>query len=101
MSAVQIQIPRQAIEQFCVRNGIRKLSLFGSALTVRFHDDSDVDLLIEFDSSRTITYLDLARMERELSELLGRKADLRTPQELSRYFRDQVESEALVQYERK
>ena len=101
MPAVQIHVPRQAIEEFCVRNGIRKLSLFGSALTDRFHDGSDVDLLIEFDGGRTTTYLDLARMEREMSELIGRKADLRTPQELSRYFRDQVEAEALVQYERK
>ena len=101
MPAVQIQVPRQAIDEFCVRNGIRKLSLFGSALTDRFHDGSDVDLLIEFDGGRTTTYLDLARMERELSELLGRKADLRTPHELSRYFRDQVVAEALVQYERK
>jgi len=100
MPVVQIQIPKQAIEEFCVRNGIRKLSLFGSTLTYRFHDGSDVDLLIECDGSRTTTYLDLARMERELSELIGRKVDLRTPQELSRYFRDQVKAEALVQYER-
>jgi hypothetical protein len=100
MPAVQIPVPKQAIGEFCVRNGIRKLSLFGSALTDRFHDSSDVDLLIEFDGSRTTTYLDLARMERELSELIGRKVDLRTPQELSRYFRDQVQAEALVQYER-
>jgi predicted nucleotidyltransferase len=101
MPAVQIQVPKQAIEEFCVRNGIRKLSLFGSGLTNQFHDGSDVDLLIELDADRTTTYLDLARMERELSELIGRKADLRTPQELSRYFRNQVEAEALVQYERK
>ena len=101
MPAVQIQVPRQAIQEFCARNGIRKLSLFGSALTDRFRDGSDVDLLVEFEGGRTTTYLDLARMERELSALIGRKADLRTPQELSRYFRDQVVAEALVQYERK
>ena len=101
MLADRIDIPCEAIQEFCVRNRIRKLSVFGSVLTERFHPDSDVDILVEFEPAGTITYLDLARMERELSDLLGRTVDLRTPLELSRYFRDQVVAGALVQYERK
>lgn len=83
-----------------MRNHVRKLSLFGSILTDRFRPDSDVDVLVEFEPGERITYLDLSRMERELSELLGRTVDLRTEAELSRYFRGRVVSEAAVQYER-
>ena len=95
-----LEIPHPQVEGFCVRNHIRKLSLFGSILTDHFRPESDVDVLVEFYAGSTITYLDLARMERELSELLARKVDLRTPAELSRYFRERVVSEAGVQYER-
>jgi Nucleotidyltransferase domain len=63
--------------------------------------ESDIDVLVEFEADAAVTYLDLARMERELSELLGRKVDLRTAEELSRYFRERVVSEALLQYERR
>ncbi|MFN0165409.1 MAG: nucleotidyltransferase family protein [Bryobacteraceae bacterium] len=95
-----IQIPERTLDQFCQKNGIRKLSLFGSILREDFRPDSDIDVLVEFDHDRTPGLLGLARMERELSELLGRKVDLRTAGFLSRYFRDKVVGEALVQYER-
>ena len=95
-----IQLPREKIADFCKRNRIRKLSLFGSALKGELRKDSDIDLLVEFHSDETAPSLfDLARMERELSKLLGgRKVALRTPNELSRYFRDKVLSTASVQY---
>jgi uncharacterized protein len=95
-----IRLPRDKIADFCKRNRIRKLSLFGSALKGELRKDSDIDLLVEFHSDETApSLLDLARMERELSKLLGgRKVDLRTPNELSRYFRDEVLSTASVQY---
>jgi uncharacterized protein len=96
-----IEVPRAEIERFCERNRVRKLSLFGSILTERFRSDSDVDVLVEFETDAAVTYLDLASMERELSTMIGRKVDLRTPQELSRYFRQRVLTEALLQYERK
>jgi hypothetical protein len=89
------------IAAFCRANGIRKLSLFGSALTERFGDDSDVDLLIEFEPEQRIGYLRMAAIERELSEIIGRKADLRTAAELSRYFREDVLRDAVPQYERR
>jgi predicted nucleotidyltransferase len=94
-----IQLPREKIADFCKRNGIRKLSLFGSALKGELRKHSDIDLLVEFQPGKSPSLFDLARMERELSKLLrGRKVDLRTPNELSRYFRDDVLSTASVQY---
>jgi predicted nucleotidyltransferase len=94
-----VQLPREKIADFCKRNRIRKLSLFGSALKSELRKDSDLDLLVEFHPDEAPSLFDLARMERELSTLLeGRKVDLRTPNELSRYFRDEVLSTASVQY---
>ena len=93
-------VVEQVLHQFCKRNFIVKLSLFGSALRADFTDESDIDFLVEFEADRTPTFLSLARMERELSELLdGRKIDLRTPEELSPYFRDNVIKEAMNLYE--
>jgi predicted nucleotidyltransferase len=99
MSEKSIRLPRDKIADFCKRNRIRKLSLFGSALKGELRKHSDIDLLVEFQPGEAPSLLDLARMERELSKLLrGRKVDLRTPNELSRYFRDEVLSTASVQY---
>jgi len=100
MSALPVELPRQTIEGFCLRNRIGKLSFFGSILTSRFRPASDIDVLVEFEPGCTPGYLDLAGMEIELSEMLGRKVDLRTPEELSRYFRSEVLASAAVQYER-
>jgi uncharacterized protein len=94
-----IKMPHEKIAEFCKRNHIRRLSLFGSALKGELRKDSDIDLLVEFHVDEAPSLFDLARMERELSKLLrGRKVDLRTPNELSRYFRDEVLSAASVQY---
>ncbi len=73
--------------------------MFGSVLRSDFQPDSDVDILVEFVPGHVPGLLGIARMERELSALLGgRKVDLRTPEDLSRYFRQQVLDEAEVQY---
>jgi len=94
-----IELPRDKIAAFCKKKRIRRLSLFGSALRGELRKDSDIDLLVEFQAGEAPSLLDLARMERELSTILnGRKVDLRTPNELSRYFRDEVLSTASVQY---
>lgn len=100
VDAPKLAISREEIEAFCVRHSIRKLSLFGSILTPRFRAESDIDVLVEFEPGRVPGLFDLAGMELELSERLGRKVDLRTPGELSRYFRDKVVAGAVVQYER-
>ena len=94
-----IKIPKEKIDAFCRRYNIRKLSLFGSMLREDFTPESDIDFLVEFLSGAKITYFDLAQMERELSEMLDdRQIDLRTPAELSPYFRQEVLETALVQY---
>lgn len=55
-------------------------------------------MLVEFDAGVTVGLINLAGMEIELSKILGRKVDLRTPAELSRYFRQEVLRSAEVQY---
>jgi predicted nucleotidyltransferase len=92
-----IRLPREKIAEFCKRNRIRKLSLFGSALRGELREDSDIDLLVEFEPGH-VPGLAFFAMENELSEILGRKVDLNTPQFLSRYFREQVLAEAELQY---
>jgi hypothetical protein len=99
MVTIPVEIPSEAIAAFCQRNHIRKLSLFGSILTDRFRDDSDVDLLVEFEKGLGPGYFGLVGMEMELSEMIGRKVDLRTPGELSRHFREEVVASAVPQYE--
>lgn len=95
----RLHLDDQALAQVCARYRIKRLSLFGSVLKGTDRPDSDVDLLVEFESGASPTFLDLAQIEEELSSLLaGRRVDLRTPRELSRYFRDQVMREAEEQY---
>jgi uncharacterized protein len=98
MERLHIQIDRDAIAAFCQRHHIRKLAFFGSVLRDDFRPDSDVDVLVEFEPEHIPGLLRIAGMELELSALLGRKADLRTAAELSRYFRDEVGRNALVQF---
>ncbi|MCH8164850.1 MAG: nucleotidyltransferase family protein [Planctomycetes bacterium] len=95
----QIPIDRKRIAEFCRANHIRKLALFGSVLRDDFGPDSDIDVLVEFEPEHVPGFFGLARMERELSNLLGGlPVDMRTPQDLSRYFRDEVVAAAEVQY---
>jgi len=97
--SVRIDIPKDKIAVFSRRNHIRRLAIFGSALRADFDANSDIDILVEFEQDHTPGLFGIARMERELSALLGgRKVDLRTPEDLSRYFRQQVLREAEVQY---
>ena len=96
----KVSIPREQLESFCLSRGIKRLSIFGSALRSDFGPDSDVDVLIEFEPDRIPGLLGVAGMELELSEMFGRKVDLRTPEDLSRYFRQEVVDEAQVQHVR-
>lgn len=99
MVAPPIEMPREAIAAFCARSHIRKLSLFGSILTDQFRDDSDIDMLVEFEPGQGPGLLGISAMEIELSGLLRRKVDLRTAGDLSRHFRDEVVAGAMLQYE--
>jgi uncharacterized protein len=93
-----IHIPEATLAEFCKQHHIRKLALFGSVLRDDFRPDSDVDVLVEFEPDSPVGLIRLAGMERELSDLLGRQVDLRTPAELSRYFREEVVRTAEVRY---
>ena len=93
-----IEIPEEKIKQFCIRNRIRKLSIFGSVLRDDFTPESDVDILVEFDDDATPGFFRLIRMQDELSTILGKNVDLRTPRDLSKYLRDDVINNAVVQY---
>jgi predicted nucleotidyltransferase len=95
---VQVAIPQEEIAAFCKKHHIRKLSVFGSVLRDDFRADSDVDVLVEFDPVHIPGLIRLAGMEFELGEILGRKVDIRTAQDLSRYFRQEVLNSAEVQY---
>ncbi|HSV26589.1 MAG TPA: nucleotidyltransferase family protein [Sedimentisphaerales bacterium] len=97
--SLEQKLPINKLTDFCKRNHIRKLSVFGSALSGRLRPDSDIDILIEFEQDRTPGLFSIVRMEMELGEALGRKVDLRTPDDLSQYFRDEVMRNASVQYQ--
>ena len=90
-------MPKDKIAEFCRRHHIRKLALFGSVLRDDFGPESDLDVLVEFEPDH-IPGLEFFSMEAELSQILGRKVDLNTPQFLSRHFRQQALAEAEVQY---
>ena len=77
------------------------MALFGSVLRPDFRADSDIDVLVEFEPQQRVGLIRLARMERDLSTVLGRKADLRTPPDLSRYFRDEVVRTSEVLYDQR
>ena len=94
----RIAIDRAAVADFCRRHHIRRLALFGSVLRDDFAPTSDVDVLVEFEPGCT-PGLAFFRMQREFSESLGRKADLNTPHDLSRYVRDDILAEAEVLYD--
>jgi len=96
-SQPQISFPKERIAEFCRKHHIKKLAIFGSVLRSDFGPDSDIDVLVEFEPEY-VPGLAFFAMEDELSEILGRKVDLNTPQCLSRYFRDKVLQEAVVQY---
>lgn len=95
--SLPIEIPSEKIAQFCQRHHIRKFALFGSVLRDDFRSDSDIDVLVEFEPD-CIPGLAFFAMQDELSEILGRRVDLNTPNFLSRYIRDEVEAQAVVQY---
>ena len=94
---MKVRLPRDKIADFCRRHHIRTLAVFGSVLHGDSRPDSDLDVLVEFEPGH-VPGLAFFGMEQELSELLGRKVDLNTPQFLSPYFRDEVLAEAEVQY---
>jgi predicted nucleotidyltransferase len=98
MGKPNIDLFDKKITEFCKQNHIRKLSVFGSYLRKDMKANSDIDILVEFDPDHIPGLIRLARMENELSSILGCKADMRTAEDLSRYFRQEVLETAEVKY---
>ncbi len=97
--SLEEKMPKDKLVEFCKKNYIRKLSIFGSAISGQLGPDSDIDLLVEFEEGHTPGLFSIIRMEMELTEVLGRKVDLRTPDDLSKYFRDEVIRNAQLAYQ--
>jgi uncharacterized protein len=94
-----LPISSEQLAEFCRRHHIAKLSIFGSTIHGKQRPDSDIDFLVEFERGREPGLIALGAIELELSQLLeGRKVDIRTPPDLSPYFREQVMQEAELQY---
>ena len=96
--SVHIEIDKEKIAAFCRKHHISRLALFGSVLREDFGSDSDVDVLVAFEPGH-VPGLAFFSMQQELSEILARKVDLNTAEDLSRYFRDEVLTDAEVQYD--
>ncbi len=96
---MNLRIPKKQLAEFCKKNYITKLSLFGSAIRDDFGPNSDVDMLVEFGPEARFGLIGFAGLELELSEILGRKVDLNTPDCVSKYYREKVFAEAEVQYD--
>jgi hypothetical protein len=94
---VRLNASKSDILSFCRKYHIKKLAIFGSALRDELGPESDIDILVEFDERYVPSFFELNDMEEELSSLFGgRKVDLRTPKDLSRYFRHEVMETAEV-----
>ena len=94
----EIPIPHDKLSAFCRLNHIKRLAFFGSVLRSDFTPTSDVDILVEFEKGQTPGF-EFFKMQEKLSELFGRKVDLNTPGDLSRYYRDKVLNEAVTVYD--
>ncbi|MCB0166631.1 MAG: nucleotidyltransferase domain-containing protein [Anaerolineae bacterium] len=97
----RLNISKGQLVDFCQRHHIRKLSLFGSILRDDFGPDSDIDFLVEFEPSAIPGLFEVAGIEIELSAMLGHKVDMRTLEDLSPYFRQDVLDTAELQYEKR
>jgi predicted nucleotidyltransferase len=97
--SVQIAIPGEAVVAFCRQHRIGRLALFGSVVRDDFAPESDVDVLVAFEPGCGVGMIALAGMEIELSQILGRKAEIHTYKGLNPQFRDRVLTEAEVLYD--
>jgi len=93
-----VHFDEDKLGEFCRRHGIVRMSLFGSILGDAFGPKSDIDFLVEFDPDRRVSLFDVGGMSADLRELLGRNVDLRTEQDLSIYFREDVIRQARPLY---
>jgi len=93
-----IDINREKIAVFCRQHRIKRLSLFGSILSDQFDENSDIDVLVEFEDDAKVSLFDVGGMMHELTHILGQQVDIRTADDLSRYFRNEVVANAEMIY---
>lgn len=74
--SLRLFIPRDTVAAFCKKHGIRKFSLLGSVIRDDFGTESDADILADFKPGTRFTLIDLMAMQRELREIVGRKAEI-------------------------
>lgn len=98
MSKARVSIPQAEIQEFCRRNQIQSLAIFGSVLRADFRSDSDIDILVEFEPKARVGFLAMGRMQRELTALLRRSVDLVPKEGLKPLIRDAVLADAEVVY---
>jgi len=94
----KIKIPKSWIEKFCKAHHIIKMALFGSVLSDHFSEKSDVDILVEFDPQHIPGLFGIVKMKEELSKNIGREVDLRTPEDISKFFRKEVMQQSYLLY---
>jgi len=97
ITSSRFPIPRRTLAKFCRKHHIKRLALFGSVLREDFRSESDIDVLVDFEPGY-VPGFGIVNVEKELSRLAGRKVDLRTTGDLSRYFRERVVREARLEY---
>jgi len=98
MDKIPIHLSKSKIEKFCKKYHIVYLALFGSILTPKFTEQSDIDVLVKFEKKHIPHLFDMVKMESELASVVGRSVDLKTPNDLSSYFRDNVLAQAMIIY---
>ncbi len=96
----EIPLSQEQLKNFCQRHHIRQLALFGSYLREDFGQESDIDVLVAFEDDAQIGFLALARIQRELSELLQREVDIVPVAGLKPVIRDDVLRESEGVYPR-
>ena len=98
MNKIPISLNDEKIKCFCDKYHIVYLALFGSVLTSKFTKESDVDILVKFEKKHIPHLFGMISIESELSDIVGRTVDLKTPNDLSHYFRDEVVANAKIIY---
>lgn len=91
-----VRLPDEQIKQFCERHKVRELSLFGSIVKTGLRAGSDVDVLVAFKPDAKVGFLELSRMQRELTALIGHQVDLVPKDGLKASIRDEALASAMV-----
>lgn len=97
-TTARIDIPLEALAELCRRYHVRELALFGSILRDDFRDDSDIDMLVEYEPDVRVTLFDHFDLQRELEDLLGRSVDLLPKNGLRNLLRESVLASSSVIY---